>query len=209
MFKTCALRKSPPIVALLLAASVLSAQVPVWQSLTDGKTLDGWRPDGNAEWRVQDGAIVGRQGPNTAGGNLYTLQQLADFDLELEFKVRWPANSGIWFRRSASQPGYQADILDQPSYPDTFSGSLVAMGTGFLTRNSDAKTVNKEDWNQLQITAACETIVIALNGKTVTRTTDSKFLKPGSIGIEVHPGKQFQDMEIRVRRIRLRPGACK
>jgi Domain of Unknown Function (DUF1080) len=187
--------------ALLLAA-------PGWQSLTGGKNLDGWRPDGNAEWRVQDGAIIGRQGPNGAGGNLYTVQQWADFDLELEFKVRWPANSGIWFRRSAEQPGYQADIIDQPSYPDTFSGSLVAMGTGFLAKNSDAKSVNKEDWNRLRISAACDKIVIALNGKTVIKNTDSKFLQPGSIGIEVHPGKQFQDMEIWVRRARVRPGAC-
>ena len=45
--------------------------------VADGATLNGWtthggRYDGNARWTVEDGAIVGRQGPNRAGGLLYT-----------------------------------------------------------------------------------------------------------------------------------------
>lgn len=190
---------------LVAVPFLLGAQQSTWQSLFDGKTLNGWKPDGQAEWTVRDGAILGRQGSGTAGGNLYTVQQWANFDLELEFKVHWPANSGIWFRRSASQPGYQADILDQPSYPDTFSGSLVAMGTGFVAKNSDPKSVNKEGWNDLRITATGESIFISLNGKQAVRTRNSKFLQPGSIGIEVHPGVPFQSMEIWVRHVRLRP----
>jgi hypothetical protein len=119
--------------------------------------------------------------------------------------VRWPANSGIWFRRNDSQPGYQADILDQPSYPDALSGSLYAMGSGFLVKNSDPMTVNKDGWNRLGISAIGETVIITLNGKMVVNARDSRFLKPGSVGIEVHPGDQFENMEIWVRQIRLKP----
>jgi hypothetical protein len=191
---------------VLLAGLVFSAPLLTGQtSLFDGTTLNGWRTDGKAEWTVEDGAIVGRQGPATAGGDLYTTQLWANFDLELQFKVRWPANSGIWFRRTASQPGYQADILDQPSYPDTFTGSLVAMGSGFLARNSDPKSVNKEGWNDLRITATGDSISIFINGKQVVNAKDSKFPQPGSIGIEVHPGNSFKNMEVRVRHVRLRP----
>jgi hypothetical protein len=187
----------------LLAGLVFDARGQT--SLFDGKTLTGWTSDGKAEWSVRDGAIVGRQGPGAAGGNLYTSQQWANFDLELEFKVHWPANSGIWFRRSTTQPGYQADILDQPNYPDTYSGSLVAMGTGFLARNADPKSVNKDGWNDLRITVAGDSISILINGRQVVNAKDSKFLQPGSIGIEVHPGVPFSEMEIRVRHMRLRP----
>jgi hypothetical protein len=197
------------IAGLLLSAPLLNGASAVWQSLMDGRTLNGWRPDGQAGWTVENGAILGRQGPGAAGGNLYTLQQWANFELELEFRVRWPANSGIWFRRSESQPGYQADILDQPSYPDTFSGSLWAMGAGFLAKNTDPNSVRKDEWNRLRIRAACEAIIIGLNGKAIVKTSDRRFQQPGSIGIEVHPGEQFRAMEISVRQIRLKPVECK
>jgi hypothetical protein len=136
---------------------------------------------------------------------LYTEKEWADFELECEFMVVWPANSGVWFRRSAAQPGYQADILDEKAYPDTFSGSLYAMGKGFLVKNSDPKSVRKDGWNRLRMSAIGEEIVIVLNGRTVVKARDNLFRKPGSIGIQVHPGEQYKSMEIRVRKIRLRP----
>jgi hypothetical protein len=209
MRKICnAVVKYSTIAGLFVSWPGLAGEREGWLSLFDGKTLSGWRIDGKADWSVQDGAIVGRHGGGAAGGNLYTVRQWADFDLETEFKVRWPANSGIWFRRNDSQPGYQADILHQPQYPDALTGSLVAMGSGFLVKNSNASTIDEEGWNRMRITAACDSIAIALSGKVVVKTSDSRFLKPGSIGIEVHGGEQFKGMEIWVRQIRLRPAAC-
>jgi hypothetical protein len=190
--------------SLVTCLAVTGSLAAGYKSLFDGKTLKGWKTDGKAEWTVEQGAIVGRQGPGTAGGDLYTNEQWVNFDLQLQFNVHWPANSGIWFRRSPSQPGYQADILDQPNYPDTFSGSLVAMGTGFLAKNADSRSVKKQGWNGLRIRVTGDSIVIFVNGKQVVSTRDSKFLKPGSIGIEVHPGSPFQGMEIRVRHVRLK-----
>jgi len=191
------------IAGFVVVSSALAADR--WVSLFDGKSLAGWRAEGKAVWTAQGGAIVGRQGPGNAPGDLYTEKEWADFELECEFQVVWPANSGVWFRRSAAQPGYQADILDEKAYPDTFSGSLYAMGKGFIAKNSDPKSVRKNEWNRLRMSAIGEAIVIVLNGKTVVKTRDNLFLKPGSIGIQVHPGDQYKSMEIRVRKIRLRP----
>ena len=190
---------------VLLASPALASEPEGWKSLFDGKTLNGWRAEGKADWSVHDGSIVGRQGTGNTPGDLYTTDEWPDFELECEFKVHWPANSGIWFRRSAAQPGYQADILEEAAYPDTFSGSLYAMGKGFLVKNTDRSSVDKNGWNRLRIRATGEEMVIGLNGKTVVNARDSRFLKPGSIGIQVHPGKQFEAMEIQVRKIRLRP----
>jgi hypothetical protein len=189
----------------MLVSAGFAAERGPWVSLFDGKSLTGWRAEGKADWSARDGTIVGRQGPGNAPGDLYTEKEWADFELQCEFLVVWPANSGIWFRRSAAQPGYQADVLDETNYPDTFSGSLYAMGKGFIAKNSDAKSVRKNGWNRLRIRAVGDQIVIGLNGKTVVNTRDSLFLKPGSIGIQVHPGDQYKTMEIRVRKIRLRP----
>jgi hypothetical protein len=193
------------IVPMLFVSLAGASQPGRWISLFDGKTLEGWRPEGNAAWSVRDGAIVGRQGPNNSTGDLYTKGEWADFELECEFKVVWPANSGIWFRRNAAQPGYQADILDQKDQPNTYSGSLYAMNTGFIATNSDPKSVKKDGWNKLRMSAVGQEIVVMLNGRTVVKIRDNRFLKPGSIGIQVHPGKVFEPMRIEVRKIRLRP----
>jgi hypothetical protein len=193
------------IIPMMFGALAGSLDSGAWIALFDGKTLEGWRAEGNAAWTVQDGAIVGRQGPNNSAGDLYTKGEWADFELECEFKVVWPANSGIWFRRTAGQPGYQADILQEQAYPDTYSGSLYAMNSGFIAKNSDPATVNTDGWNMLRMSAVREEIVIALNGKTVVKTRDNRFPRPGSIGIQVHPGQVFGAMQIYVRNIRLRP----
>ena len=199
-------RKMMPhlILPLMLLSLASAGESGGWISLFDGKTLDGWRAEGHAAWAVQDGAIVGRQGPNNAAGDLYTRGEWADFELECEYKVVWPANSGIWFRRNADQPGYQADILDEKDYPNTCSGSLYAMNTGFIAKNSNPESVKKDGWNRLRMSAVGQEILITLNGKTVVNIRDNRFPKPGSIGIQVHPGKAFGPMQIRVRKIRLR-----
>src|SRR5437667_7896882 len=68
-------------------------------SLFDGKTLDGWEQhSGKAEYRVEDGAIVGKTVANTDNSFLCTKKQYGDFILEFEFKVHPQMNSGVQFR---------------------------------------------------------------------------------------------------------------
>ena len=204
------------IVAGLVFASLgFAGERGAWVSLFDGKTLTGWHAEGKADWSVKNGAIIGREGPGDSPGDLYTDREWADFEFECEYKVVWPANTGIWFRRSATQPGYQADILDEPkAYPDALSGSIYAMKKGdqkqgFIAKNGDSSSVKKEGWNRMGIIAVGDQLTIIMNGKKVVQTRDSRFLQPGSIGIQVHPGEQFKGMEVAVRKIRIRPITAK
>jgi len=174
-------------------------------SLFDGKTLNGWKTSGNATWSVEAREIVGRQGPGGAAGDLFTDRQWSDFELECEWKMRWPGNSGIWFRYRDPRSAYQADILDEPkSYPGALSGSLYCMGKAFIARNGDATSLNMNGWNRFAVRAAGDHLVIFQNGRRVVDTRDNTFPGPGRIGIQVHPGKQFEHMEVRVRKLRLR-----
>jgi hypothetical protein len=67
--------------------------------LFDGKTLEGWEQhSGKAEYRVEDGAIVGKTVAGTGNSFLCTKKSYGDFILELEFKVDPSMNSGIQFR---------------------------------------------------------------------------------------------------------------
>lgn len=55
-----------------------------------------------AAWFVEDGAIVGRQDPEGSGygGYLISERAFADFELRLEARPDWPADTGIMLRRS-------------------------------------------------------------------------------------------------------------
>ncbi len=188
-----------------VTAMAFAADGDKWISLFDGKSLKGWRTEGKAAWSISDGAIVGRQGVDGASGDLFSEQQWADFELEAEWTMRFPGNSGLWFRVAAPRTGYQADFLDQPSHPGVLSGSLYCMGKAFIAENRDASSVKRDGWNKMRIRAVGDHITIELNGKKVVDVRDATFPGAGSVGIQLHAGKQFDGMEVRVRNIRLRP----
>lgn len=81
-----------------------------YQSLFDGKTLDGWDGD-PAVWHVEDGAIVGVSTPERPVGNSYiSYRRLRphDFDLKLEIKVEQGGGSGIQYRSQTGLPWRRA-----------------------------------------------------------------------------------------------------
>ena len=86
-----------------------------WESLFDGKTLDGWGITGNPEsWMVEDGCIVCK---GEKGGYLYTLDDsFQNLEMSLEFKHVEKANSGVFFRwtdlKDPVQTGMEIQILD-------------------------------------------------------------------------------------------------
>ncbi|UQN28774.1 3-keto-disaccharide hydrolase [Brachybacterium kimchii] len=55
-----------------------------------------------AVWSVEDGAIVGRQDPEAPGwgGYLVSEESFGDFELELEMRPDWPADTGVMIRRA-------------------------------------------------------------------------------------------------------------
>lgn len=134
----------------LLAGSASAGEVEEgFESLFDGKTLEGW--DGDPKfWSVKDGAITGvTTKENPTKGNtfaIWTGGELADFELKLEYKIvpnndKGFANSGIQYRSFRLENGtdkwriggYQADFEagDRYSgicYGEAFRGILADRG---------------------------------------------------------------------------------
>ena len=72
----------------------------------NGNDLSQWEQAGKAEWRVEDGVIVGGQdGDPKRSGILISKGSYKDFDLRLEYKIdeHGKYNSGIYFRRSKTK----------------------------------------------------------------------------------------------------------
>ena len=116
----CLLLVSVSQINLQAQLNVLTSQEKKdgWELLFNGKDLTGFKQlNGEAKYRVEDGAIVGTTVPNTPNSFLATVKDYGDFILEVELKVDNSMNSGIQFR-SLSLPevkngrvhGYQMEI---------------------------------------------------------------------------------------------------
>lgn len=86
---------------------VLAQKAGGWVNLFDGKTLTGWKKlSGNAEYHVENGAIVGTTIANTPNTFLVTEKEYGDFILELDVLMEdTTSNSGIQFRSHLDPEG--------------------------------------------------------------------------------------------------------
>ena len=201
------------IFAILLAFS-LSAQ-DGWQPLFNGKDLSGWKKrNGQAEYRVENGELVGITKTGTPNTFLCTEKNYGDFILELEVKVDPALNSGIQFRsnslpdyRNGQVHGYQAEI--DPS-PRAFSGGIYdEQRRGWLcplSENEAGRQAFKNgEWNHLHIEAIGHEIRTWVNGVNTANLVDD-WTTTGFIGLQVHSiGSEEQaGREIRWRNIRIK-----
>ncbi len=170
--------------------------------LFNGKDLTGWKAEGGAQWEVDNGILVGRQGSNNEPGDLLTEKSYKDFELSVTFKVRWPANTGVWYRYQSAKQAFQADILEYKN-PFALSGSLYCTGKMFIAVNTDATLVNREGWNTMVIRAEGNRHVISLNGKQVADVRDDTS-DHGQIGFQVHAGAQFEKMRVLIKEVSIR-----
>ncbi len=172
-------------------------------SLFNNDDLSGWEQKGNAVWKVKDGILIGTQNEKGESGDLLTKRSFSDFELTVEFKVHWPANTGVWFRYQTPKTAYQADILEWKD-PVCWTGTLYCSGKMFLSMNTNKDIVNREGWNTFVIRCQRDHIVIYLNGEKVSDVHDQSS-GHGKIGFQVHAGEQYKDMAVIIRKAALRP----
>lgn len=181
------------LTALVLATSGQGTQ---WESLFDGKSLDGWvKRGGDAVYTVQDGAIVGETRPNTANTFLCTEREFGDFELELQFKVDNELNSGIQFRSNAvsgykngTVHGYQAEIdFSDRSYTGAiYDEARRGDWVQDLANNERARNaIKRGDWNHYRIVARGDRLQTWINGVPAADVRDD-MTKTGFIGLQVH-----------------------
>ncbi|MEW6158575.1 MAG: family 16 glycoside hydrolase [Verrucomicrobiota bacterium] len=197
-----------------------------WTEIFDGKSLEGWvQRGGKAEYRVEDGQIIGVCVPNTPNSFLCTQRQFTNFVLELEFKVDPGLNSGVQIRseyfdapvefdwngrhvRVAARRvhGLQVEI---DTSKRAWSGGLYEEGArGWLKNladNEPARTAFRQgDWNQFRIECRGDSIRTWINEVPAAELRDDR-VPAGFIGLQVHGvGNNDRKREVRFRRIRLK-----
>jgi hypothetical protein len=144
---------------------------PGWTQLFDGKTLDGWTQTGEANWRVEDGAIVADKGK---GGHLVTKASYKNFMIYSEFWSDEEANSGIFIRCKdpnaiGARTCYEVNIFDKRPDPSYGTGAIVYVAEV----NPMPKAAGK--WNTYEITADGRHFVVTLNGQKTVDVRNGMF----------------------------------
>lgn len=208
------MKKALPIFTLLLLGVFAYAQNSDWVTLFNGENLDGWKKlNGTAEYRVEDGNIIGTSKTNTPNTFLATEKKYTDFILEFEVMVDPSLNSGVQIR-SHSLPeymegkvhGHQVEI--DPS-PRAFTGGIYDEARrGWLyplARNPKGrKAFQNGKWNSFHIEAIGNEIKTWVNGiqcsYLVDPISEGGFiaLQVHSVGSEKEAGKEVQWRNIRI-----------
>ncbi len=108
-----------------------------WKMLWDGKTSNGWRSSKQDHfpttgWEIKDGELSNSgilHKEEEGSGDIITVEQFSEFELELEFKISEGANSGIKYfvdtelnKGPGWEIGSEFQILDDERHPDAKEG---------------------------------------------------------------------------------------
>jgi hypothetical protein len=208
------------LILSLLLASCSGTKTEVtedsdWVSLFNGTDLSGWKQiNGTAQYKVENGEIVGVTVTESPNSFLATEQEYDDFVLEFEFLVNNDINSGVQFR-SHSIPdfkdgrvhGYQFEV--DPSDRAWTGGIYDEQRRGWLyplELNPEARNAfKKSEWNKARIECVGNSIKTWINDVPVSNLRDDMSPK-GFIALQVHSIGKPEDAgkEIKWRNIKIK-----
>jgi hypothetical protein len=196
-------------VALLIAASAVfgcasQSSGQGWITLIDGdKGLENWNPIGDANWRIEAGAIVADKGKS---GFLVSKNSYKDFEIYAEFWAESDTNSGIFIRASdpknvGADNSYEVNIWDIRPDPTYATGAIVNFAA------VPVPTVYKAGgrWNTLEISAKGTELTVKFNGDMTVRTKNGKHAV-GPFALQFGPGvKGVTGGPIKWRKVQIKP----
>jgi hypothetical protein len=160
--------------AALVGCSQMGMSDGGWVTLLDGSnpsTLANWNRLGDANWRVEDGAVVADKGK---GGYLVSKNSYKDFQIKAEFWAADNTNSGIFIRASDPQKigaanSYEVNIYDQRPDPSYGTGGIVDIAKVSPMPRAGGK------WNTYLITAKGSNLIVELNGQQTVNVNNTKY----------------------------------
>ncbi len=215
--------------ALVLCAIIATPALSNAQStpsLFDGKTLSGWkRLAGTADYKVEDGNIVGTTVLNSGNTFLVTEKEYGDFILEMDTKIESPlSNSGVQVRSHYDHNGnsgkgkvYGRQFEIDPS-DRKWSGGIYDEGRRDwiypLDLNAKAKNAFKVGvYNHIRIECIGNEMRTWINGVAIADVVDTVDSK-GFIGLQVHAiskdgqvGKRvwFKNLKLQTKNLKFTP----
>lgn len=158
-----------PLLVLLLVVVPASGAEPAKRQIFDGKSLDGWMGMGGppVNWKIEEG-VLSCTGEAGASWLAYR-EEVADFDLSLEFRLPPNGNSGVFIRAPREGvpyvDGMEIQLLDDGGekwkglQADQFTGAIYAVA-------APTRRVTKppHQWQQMRIRCVGSSCRVWVNG---------------------------------------------
>ena len=148
------------------------SEVMPWQTLG----ADQWRRYGGEgipeAWQISDDGVFHFTGEGE-GGDIITVEQYDNFELELEWKISPAGNSGIMFRVSEDhdypwRTGPEYQILDNDLHPDAQEGEDRHAGANYDMHPPSVNVVSPVgEWNMTRIVVNGADVEHWLNGERI------------------------------------------
>jgi Domain of Unknown Function (DUF1080) len=190
------------IAAFALFGCATQSQDAGWITLVDGttKSLENWNRLGDANWRIEDGAVVADKGK---GGHLVTKNSYKDFQIRIEFWADHTTNSGVYMRCAdpkniTDKNCYEANIFDQRPDPTYGTGGIVHIGKVQPIYKVGGK------WNVYEITVKGSQITVLLNGVQTVSVQHAE-LPQGPVALQFGNRGKDPGGAIKWRRVQIRP----
>ncbi len=211
------------LIMLLIPFAQVDAQTAIgWHNIFDGKTLNGWkRVAGTADYKVENGVIVGTTVINSGNTFLVTEKLYGNFVLEMDAMIESPlSNSGIQTRSHFDTPGHEGKVYGRqveidPSERSWTGGVYDEARRQWLyplDLHPEAKTAFKVGvYNHFKVECIGNEIKTWINNVPVAYVVDTVD-KVGFIGLQVHgittkeqEGKKVYFKNIRIKTTNLKP----
>ena len=205
------------LILLFLLINSLSISQENWTNLI-GDDLGNWEiKEGEADFQLVDGTIIGTSKLNSKSTYLGTKNFYKDFILEFEVNVSSGLNSGVQFRSLTSSDsrkyvyGYQLELeANNPERNRLWTGGIYDQSRRSiflypLSVNPIGRTAFKPDeWNFIRIEAIGNTVRTWVNGIQCSNLIDDTSTD-GFIALQIHSireellnGKEVKWKNIRV-----------
>jgi len=179
--------------------------------LTDGKTLNGWKPalENSNTWKIEDGAFVTR-GPRC---HLYYVGEQApfkNFELKVEVLTETNSNGGIYFHTAYQDNGWPTKGFE--TQVNNTHKDWKKSGSLYDVVNVKESPATDGTWWTQHIIVKDNHVIVKINDETVVDYTEPADQQPGkdyprkldsgTIALQAHdPGSVVRYRNIRIKRL--------
>ena len=196
-----------------MAVAPACSQSDGWADLFNGKSLDGWRPQGRLDsWKIAGGQL-------SADGEMCHLfyngpvhnADFKNFELEVEALAQPNSNSGVYFHTAYQDTGWPGKGFEV-QINNTQARERKKTGSLYNVRNVYKQFVKDGEWFKLNVAVCGKSIQVRLNGMLVVDYVEpdppvippsmekERCLGHGTFALQCHdPGSKARFRSVRVR----------
>ncbi len=174
-----------------------------WITAFNGRDLAGWKPAGEASWKVERSRIIATLPAKAKAGELWTEQEYEDYLLAITFQAEWPIQAGIWLRGPDTHHSPRIEISDSVK-PAACTGSIFIPGRGSALVNLQEDLVDKEGWNTISVKVKGDRVQLWLNAKEIG-AVHTGGPKKGKVGLHIEKHPESKTAEWYIREVLIQP----